>query len=151
VPLPVSAGLLADAAAYRDALAAYGRGDADPIVLVVARAIHSAVENARDLVTALAITREEWEHSMVGVRSHASARDLVGVVWSHPVIDARLAVPELGVTLAAAYTAIETLVERGILVSRGPERRNRAWVAPALLDAVDAVVERAVAEQALAD
>ncbi|MCU1543086.1 MAG: Fic family protein [Microbacteriaceae bacterium] len=145
-PLPVSAGLLADAAAYHDALASYRRGDANPIVLVVARAIHSAVENARHLVTVLAITREEWDHAMVGVRSHASARDLVGVVWSHPVIDARLAVPELGVTLAAAYTAIETLVERGILVSRGPERRNRAWLAPALLGAVDAVVQRAVAD-----
>jgi hypothetical protein len=133
VPLPVSAGLLADAAAYRDALAAYERGDANPIVLVVARAID----------TALAITREEWQHAMVGVRSHASARDLVSVVWRHPVVDARLAVPALGVTLAAAYTAIETLVDRGILVSRGPERRNRAWLAPGILDAIDGVVTRA--------
>jgi hypothetical protein len=52
-------------------------------------------------------------------------------------------VPALGVTLAAAYTSIETLVERGILVPRGAERRNRAWFAPGILDAVDAFVERA--------
>jgi hypothetical protein len=143
VPLPVSVGLLADPAAYRDALAAYERGDANPIVLVVARAIDAAIENGRELATALAITREEWQHAMVGVRSHASARDLVSVVWRHPVVDARLAVPALGVTLAAAYTAIETLVDRGILVSRGPERRNRAWLAPGILDAIDGVVTRA--------
>jgi Fic family protein len=142
VPLPVSVGLLADAAAYREALTAYGRGDANPVVVVAARAVHVAVESARDLATALAITRDEWEHAMVGVRSHASARDLVGVVWNEPVIDARLAVPALGVTLAAAYTAIETLVDRGILVSRGPERRNRAWFAPVILDAVDATIAR---------
>jgi len=77
------------------------------------------------------------------VRSHAGSRALVTEVRANPVVDAKLAVPALGVTLAAAYTSIETLVERGILVPRGAERRNRAWFAPALLDAVDAFVARA--------
>jgi len=145
VPFPVSGGLLADPAGYRSAIEAYAAGDANPIVLVLARAIEAAIDNARDLATALAITRDEWEHAMIGVRSHASSRDLAAVVLEHPVIDARLTVPALGVTLAAAYTAIETLVDRGILVSRGPERRNRAWFAPGVLDAVDAFVARAAA------
>ena len=143
VPLPLSAGLLADVVGYRAALAQFGAGDADAIVHVVARAALAAIENARELGTALAITLDDWERAMVGVRSHASSRDLVSVVLQQPAIDARVAVPALGVTLAAAYTSIETLVERGILVSRGPERRNRAWFAPAVLDAVDAVVARA--------
>ena len=143
VPFPVSGGLLTDDAGYRAAIGAYSDGDANPIVLVLARAVEAAIENARDLATALAITRDEWAHAMVGVRSHASSRELVGVVLENPVIDAKLTVPALGVTLAAAYTSIETLVERGILVSRGPERRNRAWFAPGILDAVDAFVERA--------
>ena len=142
-PLPISGGLLADDTGYRSALEAYARGDANPIVLVLARAVHAAVENGRDLATALAITRDDWEHAMVGVRSHAGARALVGVVLANPVIDAKLTVPALGVTLAAAYTSIETLVQRGILEPRGTERRNRAWFAPALLDAVDAFVDRA--------
>ncbi|GAB2450110.1 hypothetical protein HD599_002176 [Conyzicola lurida] len=143
VPLPISGGLLADEEAYRAAIAAYAAGDANPIVLVLARAVEATVENARALASALAITRDDWDHRMVGVRSHASSRDLVAVVLDNPVIDAKLTVPALGVTLAAAYTAIETLVERGILEPRGPERRNRAWFAPAILDAVDAFVERA--------
>jgi len=143
VPFPVSGGLLADEEAYRTAIDAYAAGDANPIVLVLARAVDAAVDNARDLATALAITRDEWATAMIGVRSHASSRDLVEVVLENPVIDAKLTVPALGVTLAAAYTAIETLVERGILVSRGPERRNRAWLAPGILDAVDAFVGRA--------
>jgi hypothetical protein len=143
VPLPISGGLLADEPAYRAAIAAYSAGDANPIVLVLARAVEAAVENARELATALAITRDEWAAAMVGVRSHASSRDLVSVVFENPVIDAKLTVPALGVTLAAAYTSIETLVERGILVPRGAERRNRAWFAPGILDAVDAFVERA--------
>ena len=143
VPFPVSGGLLAHDADYRSAVEAYAAGDANPIVLVLARAIETAVGNARDLATALAITHDEWEHAMIGVRSHASARELVDVVLENPVIDARLTVPAIGVTLAAAYTAIETLVDRGILVSRGPERRNRAWFAPGVLDAVDAFVDRA--------
>ena len=143
VPFPISGGLLADEPGYRSALEAYAAGDANPIVLVVARAVEAAVENARQLATALAITRDEWADAMVGVRSHASSRELVAVVLENPVIDAKLTVPALGVTLAAAYTSIETLVQRGILVSRGPERRNRAWFAPGILDAVDAFVERA--------
>jgi hypothetical protein len=143
VPFPVSGGLLADEDAYRAAIDAYSSGDANPIVLVLARAVEAAVDNARDLATALAITRDEWATAMIGVRSHASSRDLVDVVLENPVIDAKLTVPALGVTLAAAYTAIETLVERGILVSRGPERRNRAWLAPGILDAIDAFVGRA--------
>jgi hypothetical protein len=143
VPFPLSAGWLADDTGYRDALAAYERGDANPMVLAQAHAIDAAVDNARQLATALAITRDDWDQRMVGVRSHASSRELVAVALANPVIDAKLAVASLGVTLAAAYTSIETLVERGILVSRGPERRNRAWFAPALLDAVDAFVDRA--------
>jgi len=143
VPFPVSGGLLAQESGYRAALDAYALGDPNPIVLVLAQAVHAAIENSRDLATALAITRDDWDAAMVGVRSHASARDLVAVVLENPVIDAKLTVPALGVTLAAAYTAIETLVDRGILVSRGPERRNRAWFAPGILDAVDAFVERA--------
>jgi len=142
-PLPLSGGLLADATVYRSALGAYGRGDANPIVLVLARAVHAAIDDARDLATALAITRDDWDAAMVGVRSHAASRRLVPVVFENPVIDARLTVPALGVTLAAAYTSIETLVERGILEPRGAERRNRAWFAPGILDAVDAFVERA--------
>jgi len=143
VPLPLSAGLLADVAGYRAAMAQFGAGDGDAIVLVFARAALVAIENARELATALAITLDGWETAMVGVRSHASSRDLVAFVLQQPAIDARVTVPALGVTLAAAYTAIETLVERGILVSRGPERRNRAWFALAVLDAVDGFVERA--------
>lgn len=143
VPFPISGGLLADEPGYRGAVEAYRAGDADPIVLVVARAVHSAVENARQLASALAITSDDWAARMVGVRSHASSRKLVSVVLENPVIDAKITVSALGVTLAAAYTSIKTLVERGILVSRGPERRNRAWFAPAILDAVDAFVERA--------
>jgi hypothetical protein len=142
-PLPISGGLLSDAAAYRSAIDDYARGDANPIVLVVARAIHAAVDNARELATALAITRDDWDHAMVGVRSHAASRELVSVAFENPVVDAKLVVPALGVTLAAAYTSIETLVERGILEARGAERRNRAWYAPAILDAIDAFVERA--------
>lgn len=143
VPFAISGGLLADEPGYHDAIAAYSAGDANPIVLVVARAVLSAVENGRELATALAITKDDWAERMTGVRSHAGSRQLVSVVLENPVIDAKLTVPALGVTLAAAYTSIETLVERGILVSRGPERRNRAWFAPAILDAVDAFVERA--------
>jgi hypothetical protein len=143
VPFPMSAGLLADVEGYRAAVAQFGAGDGDAIVLVFARAAERAIGNARELATALAITLDEWEAAMVGVRSHASSRDLVAVVLQQPAIDARVTVPALGVTLAAAYTSIETLVERGILVSRGPERRNRAWFAPAILDAVDGFVERA--------
>ena len=143
VPFPVSGGLLADAAGYRSALVEYGRGDANPVVLVLARAVHATIDNARELATALAITHDDWDAAMVGVRSHAASRRLVPVVFENPVIDARLAVPALGVTLAAAYTSIETLVERGILEPRGAERRNRAWFAPGVLDALDAFVERA--------
>ncbi|GAB3605807.1 hypothetical protein GCM10027413_12160 [Conyzicola nivalis] len=143
VPLPISGGWLADDTGYRTALAAYERGDANPMVLAQAHAVHAAIDNARQLATALAITRDDWDQRMVGVRSHASSRELVAVAFEHPVIDAKLAVSALGVTLAAAYTSIETLVERGILVSRGPERRNRAWFAPGILDAVDAFVDRA--------
>jgi Fic family protein len=143
LPFPVSGGLLADEPVYRAAVEAYAGGDANPIVLVVAGAVQAGIENARDLATALAITRDDWDARMTGVRSHASARDLVAFALEEPVLDAKVTVPALGVTLAAAYTSIETLVDRGILVARGPERRNRAWFAPAVLDAVDAFVARA--------
>ncbi|MDR1077949.1 MAG: Fic family protein, partial [Propionibacteriaceae bacterium] len=61
VTIPLSAGLLVDTAAYFDALSAYRRGDAAPIVSAVARAAWIAAAQGRRLVDALADLLGRWE------------------------------------------------------------------------------------------
>ncbi len=58
--VPVSAGLLADTAAYFAALTSYRDGDAAPIVESFAHATILAITNGRQLVADLRAIRESW-------------------------------------------------------------------------------------------
>lgn len=142
VVIPVSAGLLQDTAEYFDALTRYRAGHIDPIVDAFATAAHTAVASSRVLMDDLDAVRESWR-SRATARQGSAARRLLELLERQPVITSRLAVSYLGVTAPNALIAIDRLVDDGILTQIGSGRRNRTWAARDVLEAVDALAERA--------
>jgi Fic family protein len=143
VAVPVSAGLLHDLEAYFAALTAYRVGDIEPIVSVFVDAAGEAVRNGNLLFDDIRTIREEYDAALGGLRSDAAARRVVDVVFEHPVVNVALLQKHLGIVDQTAYRAIDTLVERGILIPARPGGRNRGWAASDITDALDRFAARA--------
>jgi Fic family protein len=141
VTVPVSAGLLRNTSGYFDALTAYRTGDVTPIVLALAAASRDAIANGRQLVEELTQERAEWER-ITSARAGSAGRRLLDVLQRQPVIDAKLASQELGVSARNAQNGIDRLVGDGILVASGGAR-NRTFEARGVLVALDAFAARA--------
>jgi Fic family protein len=142
VTVPVSAGLLTRTGDYFDALTAYRRGDIAPIVEQFIAATWRSIDNADRLVTGLLQLRMEWE-TRVDARRGSSARRLLDVLASHPVIDVNLASVLLGVAYTTAEGAIERLEADGIVTPMSGASRNRAWQAAEVIDLLDQFAARA--------
>lgn len=140
--VPVSAGLLTDTAAYFDALTAYRDGDIEPIVRQFVDASFRAVDNGRHLVADLERIHRDWAEALPSRRGSA-ARRLLPVLLNQPAVNIAHVVDATGVALSAAQRAVEQLDAAGILVRSGVGRRHRVWVAPDVIDALDAFAERA--------
>jgi len=142
VTVPVSAGLLVDTGSYFDALRGYQQGDPGPIVERLTDACLVAVVNGRRLVGQLRDVRAGWAQR-VTARRDAAAWRVLDVLLRHPVVNASLVAAELGISMPNVYRPIEQLVSDGVLVEFTDKRRNRAWRAPDVLDALDDFAARA--------
>jgi len=142
VVLPISAGLLQDTAGYFDALTQYRAGHLSDIVDTMSQAAHTAVETSRMLVDDLDAVNDSWQ-SQVTARQGSAARRLLGLLTRQPTVTSKLAVSYLGVTAPNALLAIDRLVDDRILSQVGSGRRNRTWAAHDVLNALDALAERA--------
>jgi Fic family protein len=140
--VPVSAGLLTDLDAYFAALTAYRLGDAGPIVGQFGRAAHRAVVNGNQLVSDLAATRDLWREQITA-RSHAAAWRALDLVVRQPALTVAVVREALHVSQSAAQGAIDELVRAEVLIPHNEFRRNRVWVCPAVLSALDAFARRA--------
>jgi Fic family protein len=138
VTVPVSAGLLADVDRYFAALTAYRAGDVEGIVRTFADASWSAIRSGRALVQELQAVTAVWNDRLAGVRSGSTARRLTSLALEQPVLNAEVVVSRLGVSRPAAYNALDTLVDRGVLRTANSQRRNRLWIADEVIDALDA-------------
>ncbi|MFZ4843976.1 Fic family protein [Mycetocola saprophilus] len=142
VTVPVSAGLLQDTDAYFRALTNYRAGDAEAIVVAVSEASFAAIRNGRALVKDIQDSASRWDEIVVA-RSDASVHRLKKYLLAQPVVNTKNIASELEISVVAAQTAVDRLVEVGILTQSSAGRRNRTWQAPEILEALDAFGERA--------
>jgi len=143
VSVPVSAGLLYDVDAYYDALDRYRAGDVDAVVRAFSAAAGHAVRNGRELVDDLDALRAGWDDALAGLRSHHAARRLADLAVQQPVLNGTAVTSRLGVSAPTAYRALDELVARGVLRPANSQRRNRIWIADAVVTALDAFADRA--------
>lgn len=141
VTVPVSAGLLHNTAAYFDALTAYRDGSLDDIVTVVAEASFLAIANGTQLIDDFEAITASWE-SVVTRKGSAGAR-LKSLLLQQPVVTTKIVSDRLAVSAVAAQSAIDRLVDAGVLAKTKNVQRNRIWHAPEVLRALDEFAARA--------
>lgn len=142
VTVPVSAGLLQDTVAYFDALTEYRAGRPDVIVAIVAEAAFAAVTNGRALVNDIQAAANRWDDQVIA-RSDSSVHRMKNYLLRQPVVNARTAAAELGISEVAAQGSIDRLVQAEILTQISTGKRNRIWQAPEILSALDEFGARA--------
>jgi Fic family protein len=145
--VPVSAGLLADTAAYYDALTAYRDGNPNPIIEEFSRASFAAVRNGQELASDLKELHDRWA-SNLRARKDAVAWRVLPYLLRQPSVTSKLVQSTMGVTQPAADNALRQLQEAGALSNpktahgEGP-KRNVVWQAVEVLEALDGFAERA--------
>lgn len=140
--VPVSAGLLIDTESYFDALTDYRQGNAAPIVERFSQAAFAAVSNGRRLDSDLADVYADWEH-VIRARRDAAVWRVLPLLVSQPAVSIRFIQNSTGVSQPAAQNAVDQLVTAGVLAPAGENRRNRVWVAKAVVAALDDFAARA--------
>jgi Fic family protein len=138
---PVSAGLLRDTDGYFAALTSYRRGDAAPIVEAFAAASRFAARSGVALVDDLHTESTLAMDALQGVRSDATARRVVPLLVGQPVLTVRFIMDALGLPERAAFRAIETLVDRGVLEERSGRTRGRVYQHSGILAVLDDYAE----------
>lgn len=142
VTVPVSAGLLADAAGYFAALTSYRAGDPAPIVTQFSAAAVAAIANGRHLVADLRQIRGSW-NDVVTARSDSAVWRVADLLTRRPVVNAALLAMELGIDSTNAHRYLNPLTRAGVLVETTNGPRHRVWRSPEVLAALDAFADRA--------
>ncbi|MCT1606442.1 Fic family protein [Nesterenkonia massiliensis] len=139
---PVSAGLLRDTEGYFDALTAFRQGDAEPILSRFVEASLFASNSGMVLVDDLVTVLEDSEQKLTGLRRNASAWSVIPHLISHPVVDSRFLVTQVGLNEMTAQRALAQLTERGVLEERSGKRRHRVYQHPGVLQTLDAYAQQ---------
>lgn len=139
--VPVSAGLLTDTSGYFQALTDYRAGHVDTIVRQFVDASFRSISNGRLLVNDLDRVYQEWS-AKLPARQGSAARRMLPHLLNQPAINVAHVRAVTGVALSAAQRAIEQLEEAEILTRASASRRNRVWIAPDAITALDAFAER---------
>jgi Fic family protein len=137
ITVPISAGLLTDTSTYFDALSAFRKGDAGPIVHRFADASRFAATSGKILIDDLAVQLAESRDRLTGVRAHAAVWKVLPRLVGQPVVNAKYLTTELGMNEVTAQRALELLVSRQVLTERTGLRRNRIWQHTGILTVLD--------------
>ncbi|RJF43307.1 Fic family protein [Actinomyces sp. 2119] len=146
VPVPVAAALAGRRQTYFAALDSYRHGDADQIVLLLADAVQRAVlasERAADRLEALP---RQWRQ-VRAPRAGSAEAALLGALLDHPVLDAEDAREVSGASVSATYAALDSLTSAGVLRLAVQRRRDRVWVAAAVMDEVETLLDELAAPE----
>lgn len=138
---PISAGPLTDTSSYFRALTEYREGRVEPIVRQFINATFRALSNGRQLVDELDGIHTSWSEGLAS-RHGAAARRLLPHLLDQPAVDVRYIERTTGVALSAAQRAVGQLEAVGILTRAGSGSRNRVWLAPEVIEALDRFAER---------
>lgn len=140
--VPLSSGLLADVDGYFAALTAFRAGDGEPIARRFAHAAMFAATTGIHLIDDLADALRDAREKLGGVRSDAAAHRVVPLLVGQPIITSAYVVRALSLNEVAAKRAIDTLVQREIIVESSGRARGRTWAQPDMLAALDAYARR---------
>ncbi|HEY4291862.1 Fic family protein [Luteibacter sp.] len=125
--------------AYYAALAGVQlREEWDNWIGFLCRAIVAACDTSIAIAEDMNLMAERWQAQLSDLRKDAAARKVPRLLLGHPIIGINELASLLGTSFQTASTAVELLVERGILHSPSPAtRRGRVFRARELLDRLE--------------
>lgn len=135
-PLPLSAVLLSDTAAYFETLDAYRTGDPLPVIDLVTRAAVAAADLGASAGAELQRIHDDWQRRVTG-RAGTPDRALATLLIGQPVLDVASAAAGLDLNPQTARRALARLEDAGIVIGYQVARGRRAWRAPDVLDLMD--------------
>jgi Fic family protein len=136
---PISNVLVAGADRYVAGLTGYRSGHLDDWSSLFAGTIAVAAVRAQALARAVELLQAEWIGRLGKTRADSTARTLVLLLPSAPVLDAARAAGLTGVSAVSARKALIQLEEAGaVRLLHGGARRQRVWVADDLLGMLNA-------------
>lgn len=138
--VPISSGLLADSAAYFEALNAYRDGDPHPIVTQFAEATERAIANASILQRDVADIRTSVVAS--AERRTKNIELMAELCCAEPAFNIAM-VNAHGITKPTAYRLCERLTAMKLLRRERAIKGLETWTVVGLTDALDAFAQRA--------
>ncbi|WP_166980006.1 Fic family protein [Paramicrobacterium fandaimingii] len=135
--VPISGGLLTDTRTYFAALSAYRNGDAGPIVRRFADASRFAAVTGRRLVDNLHDQLEGDRATLAGLRPQSVAWRVLPLLIGQPIVNTKYLMNALHVSDMSILRALSVLTERGIVVERTGQSRNRVWQHNGILGVLD--------------
>jgi Fic family protein len=137
-PLYVSGALLRARREYYEALAAVQlRGDWSPWLTLLGKSVIESCNESITIASDLLALAERWESQLSTRRAKSAARRLPRFLIGHPVLSVNQAAAGLGLSVQAANTACNGLLDAGILRLLDERRRNRIFIAPEVLERLD--------------
>ena len=115
----------------------YFYGDAAPIVRRFGDAARFAAVTGRRLIESLAGEVDASERRLAGLRPQAAAWRVLPLLIGQPVVNARYLKAALRINDAVVQRALDALTERGVLVERTGNARNRVWQHVGILEVLD--------------
>ncbi|MGZ8785314.1 MAG: Fic family protein [Acidimicrobiia bacterium] len=122
---PISQALVENRAAYIDGLTAYRDGDVDRWLDFFFEVVQSAVSYTHALGRELEALTEEWLERLAGTHEDALVRRLVAELSANPILSASEVAAGYDVTERGARSALDDLVQRGILTFRSLRKAKR--------------------------
>jgi Fic family protein len=143
VPPPVSTLIARDPGGYLAGLTLFRLGRLDVWVEWVATALQRSSDVADALMASTEELVKEWRVKLAGVRRDAAVHRVVDLLVEQPVLSAPVVADRLGVSVAAAHTALSQLAALGVVEPYEPRRSGRGrpthyWVASQLMQLVAA-------------
>lgn len=146
--IPLASGILARRDDYFGGLGSYRAGDPEPLASLI-RSAHAAASESRAAIERIQALPDEWAAEVKPQRGSVLA-SLLPAFFDHPV----MGVAEIeqvnggNVGAAAAYAAIDRLVDAGVIREITGRKRDRVWMASDLLaelEELDRRIQRAMA------
>lgn len=134
---PVSAGLLRATDTYFDALTAFRKGNAAPLISVFAEASLFAAQSGINLIDRLDGQIEAARTALRGTRRDAAVWRVLPHLIAQPVINSQYLRSTVGLSKPQAERALHALADAGVLVPRNTAKRNVVWEHRGILDVLD--------------
>lgn len=134
-PLYLSGSLLRNRKGYYDALNRIQvRGEWGPWMNIVCQAVVEAVDESIAIADDLSALLEQWTRRTSEHRRDSVASRLPQWLITQPVVNVKEVAQALGVSIRAALTGVDQLVDKGILVMRDERKWARTFHAHEVID-----------------